>query len=73
MKRFSALLLFCLCVLIKVLALHKEYYEILELTPKASEADIKKAYRKLSQKYHPDRNAGDEEANQKFVKIAQGI
>ena len=57
MKNFSAIVLLLAIAVIKVLANSKEYYDILELTPKATESDIKKAYRKLSQKYHPDRNA----------------
>jgi len=46
-----------------------DYYKILELDKKASEADIKKAYRKLARKYHPDLNPNDATAKQKFQKI----
>lgn len=38
----------------------KDYYEILGITKKASEDDVKKAFRKLAQKYHPDKKGGDE-------------
>src|SRR5271154_3843260 len=38
----------------------KNYYDILGLTKSASEEDIKKAFRKLAQKYHPDKKGGDE-------------
>ena len=44
----------------------RDYYEILGLARNASEADLKKAYRRAAQKYHPDRNPGDKEAEDKF-------
>ena len=43
-----------------------EYYEILEITKDADSGDIKKAYRKQALKFHPDRNEGDKEAEEKF-------
>lgn len=46
-----------------------DYYKILEVDPKASEADIKKAYRKLARKLHPDLNPNDKEAHKKFQAI----
>lgn len=45
------------------------YYEILELESSASADDIKKSYRKLAMKYHPDRNDGDKTAEEKFKLI----
>ena len=43
-----------------------DYYKILELPKTASEDDIKKAYRKLARKYHPDVNPNNADALQKF-------
>lgn len=48
---------------------YKDYYKILGVDKKASEADIKKAYRKLAQKYHPDRNPHNKSAHEKFKEI----
>lgn len=47
----------------------RDYYNILEIGKDASENDIKKAYRKLAKKYHPDRNPGDEEAELKMAEV----
>jgi len=44
----------------------RDYYEILNLTRNASEAEIKQAYRRLAMKHHPDRNPGDQVAEEKF-------
>lgn len=46
-----------------------DYYKILELTRDATVADVKKAYRRLARKYHPDLNPDDKEAQQKFQQI----
>ena len=48
-----------------------DYYELLEVSRSASEAEIKKSYRKLAVKYHPDRNPGNKEAEEKFKEISQ--
>lgn len=49
----------------------EEYYEILGVDKNASSDDIKKAYRKLAMKYHPDKNPDDESAEDKFKKISE--
>ncbi len=46
-----------------------KYYEILEVSKNATQEEIKKAFRHLAQKYHPDRNSGNTEAEAKFKKI----
>lgn len=44
----------------------RDYYEVLEVTRNASEAEIKKSYRRLAMKYHPDRNPHDKDAEARF-------
>jgi molecular chaperone DnaJ len=44
----------------------RDYYKVLDLARNASEAEIKKAYRRLAMKFHPDRNPGDHDAEEKF-------
>ena len=48
-----------------------DYYKTLGVGKNASDAEIKKAYRKLARQYHPDRNAGDKKAEERFKEISQ--
>ena len=53
------------------MATKRDYYEILGVDKGVSDAELKKAYRKLAMKYHPDRNKGDAEAEKKFKEAAE--
>ena len=51
--------------------LEKDFYKELGVSKDASADDIKKAYRKLSRKWHPDRNNGSKEAEEKFKRVGE--
>ncbi len=53
------------------MAAKRDFYEILNVSREASQEEIKTAYRKLAMKYHPDRNQGDKEAEEKFKELAE--
>jgi len=50
--------------------LDKDYYQVLGVPKNASQADIKKAYRKLAQKFHPDANPGNKQAEDRFKEVS---
>lgn len=51
----------------------RDYYEVLGVSRHADENELKKAYRKLAMKYHPDRNAGDPNAEERFKEVKEAF
>ena len=49
----------------------RDYYEVLGVSKTATDAELKKAYRVLAKKYHPDANPGDKEAEAKFKEASE--
>ncbi|MCL7033340.1 hypothetical protein MKW94_025456 [Papaver nudicaule] len=63
------LLVYVLSTLTLSVLAGKSYYDILQIAKGSTDDQIKRAYRKLALKYHPDKNQGNEEANKKFAEI----
>src|ERR1700743_3367004 len=49
----------------------KDYYTVIGVPASATQDEIKKAYRKLANKYHPDKNPGDKKADERFKEISE--
>ena len=62
---------FCKFKVVTKLSTKRDYYEVLGVDRNADEQAIKKAYRKLAMKYHPDKNEGDKEAEEKFKAVSE--
>lgn len=71
-KFFGLVILTVYCLLMLIEAA-KDYYDVLGIQRGASDHEIKKAFRKLAKKYHPDKNKDDPDAENKFVEIAKGL
>ena len=52
---------------------NKDYYEVLGVSKDASQDEIKKAFKKLAIKYHPDKNQGNKEAEEKYKEINEAF
>jgi len=68
MKFFIKLLFFSLLI---ISAIAEDYYDILQVKRHSTKQEIRKSYKKLSRKYHPDKNPGNKEAEEKFLKITE--
>ncbi|KAJ2782991.1 DnaJ- protein scj1 [Coemansia javaensis] len=67
----AALCVLALCACIAVCAAGKDYYGILGVSRDASQHEIKRQYKMLSRKHHPDKNPGDKEAHERFIELAE--
>lgn len=70
-KLLSLILLLCVSYLIENTQCNEDFYKILGVERSSTEKEMKSAYRKLSAKYHPDRNPGNKSAQDMFIKITK--
>ena len=70
MKTFFSRLFFLSIFLLKIIC-EKDLYKTLEVERNASQNEIKKKYRELTKKYHPDKNQGNPETSSKFAEVAE--
>ena len=70
MRHFAIWLL--LLVILIIVEAGKDYYNILDVPRDASKSQIKKHYKKLSRVYHPDKNPGNKDAEEKFMELSNG-
>ncbi|KAH7011381.1 DnaJ domain-containing protein [Ilyonectria destructans] len=64
-------LIFVLLAFVQLALCAEDYYKILGVDKKASDKELKSAYRQLSKKFHPDKNPGDDTAHDKFVEVSE--
>ncbi|KAJ2760634.1 DnaJ- protein scj1 [Coemansia nantahalensis] len=67
----AALCVLALCLCIAAAATGKDYYRILGVSRDASQHEIKRQYKTLSRRHHPDKNPGDEKAHERFIELAE--
>ncbi|KAJ2608838.1 DnaJ- protein scj1 [Coemansia sp. RSA 1365] len=67
----AAACVLAVCAQIACAASGKNYYKILGVTQDASQQEIKRQYKMLSRKHHPDKNPGDNEAHERFIEVAE--
>ena len=58
---------------LRIFMAKRDYYEVLGVSRNASEDELKKAYRKVAMKHHPDRNPGDKKAEEKFKEASEAF
>jgi len=68
---FVATIAIGLIFLIQLIQCDKDLYKVLELQRNASQNDIKRKYREMTRKYHPDKNQGNRQASAKFAEVAE--